>query len=95
MHGKSAEGEREEPETDDMNQNSSGWGRKNFKMRKNKNKNTTQEQMHRWCISQSAAPKVPSVLVAPCPQQWVPQVWKGNQGYLPSCAGFTVRGVES
>lgn len=33
--GKSAEGEREEPETDNRNQNSSGWGRKDFKASKN------------------------------------------------------------
>lgn len=32
--GKSAEGEREEPETDNRNQNSSGWGRKDFKASK-------------------------------------------------------------
>lgn len=35
--GKSAEGEREEPETDNRNQNSSGWGRKGFKASKKPN----------------------------------------------------------
>lgn len=35
--GKSAEGEREEPETDNINQNSSGWGRKDFKASKKTN----------------------------------------------------------
>lgn len=45
MHGESAEGEREEPATNNINQNSSGWGRKNFKMLKKK-----AHKIHCWCI---------------------------------------------
>lgn len=45
MHGESAEGEREEPATNNINQNSSGWGRKNFKMLKKK-----AHKIHCWCV---------------------------------------------
>lgn len=65
--GKSAEGEREEPETDNRNQNSSSWGRKDFKA--SKKPQTTQTvvvvvRFFRGRQSGSSTKSVPHVLWA-------------------------------